>query len=146
MFGIWEIDTPVCHYWHCNWWNSTKLESTLNMSKIATTIPLTTSKLWGNIPPRYYESPLYSPVQSGKNKQIVEEVGVFELVANKDELMEEQIKELARTAEFYDEEVYEEYVYEKDEPIVETMEEVVTSNDITIGVKRSIDEVVENLM
>jgi hypothetical protein len=42
--------------------------------------------------------------------------------------------------------VYEEYVYEKDEPIVETMEEVVTSNDITIGVKRSIDEVVENLM
>lgn len=71
-------------------------------------------------------------------------MGVFDY--NKDELMEEQIKELAATAEFYEEEVYEEYVYENDEPIVETMEEVVTSNDITIGVKRSIDEVVENLM
>jgi hypothetical protein len=114
------------------------------MSKIATTIPLTMSKLWGNIPPRYYESPLYSPVQSVNNKEIITQVGAIEY--NEDGLMEAQIKQLVATAEFYDEEVYDDAAYEEEEPIEVQMEEIFTSENTTIGVKRSIDEVDQNIL
>ncbi len=116
--------------------------STLNMSKIATTIPLTTSKLWGNIPPQYYQSPLYSPVQFVNDDKIVEEVGAIE--SKEDELMEQQIGEVATTTIVQDNyvyEEYEEYVFEVDEPVVQQMEEVEevpVESETTIGVKRSI--------
>lgn len=76
---------------------------------------------------------------------ILEEVGAIE--SKEDDLVEQQMEEVATTTIFQDNYVYEEYVYEEYQPVfVQQMEELPIEDQTTIGVKRSISEVGENLL